>query len=220
MGVYERQEREKTIVAAAENVFFKYGFRNAKMEDVAKQAGMSKGLVYFYFQNKEDLYMAITLKAFEIIINAYQKIVEENAGKTGKEKVLLILKTYLEFSNKHYHYHETIFNYMSMVRAELQSKADSIFQSDIKESLYYQKIRKLHNLPISIVVELIKEGMKDGSIRSSHNPQTIYVTLWALVIGYVKLNITMGEKNETIYHVDSSVWQTYIFEITEKILTE
>jgi len=220
MGIYERQEREKAIIDAAENVFFKYGFRNAKMEDIAKKAGMSKGLVYFYFQNKEDLYMAITLKAFEIIISAYQKILEENVNKTGKEKILLILKMYLDFSNNNYHYYETIFNYMSIVRADLQSQEDSIFQSDIKESLYYQKIKNLHNLPVSLVVGAIKEGMKDGSIKNAHNPQTIYVTLWALVIGYIKLNITMGEKNETVYHVDASAWQKYIFEITEKILNE
>lgn len=220
MGIYERQEREKAIIDAAENVFFKYGFRNAKMEDIAKKAGMSKGLVYFYFQNKEDLYMAITLKAFEIIISAYQKIIEENVNKTGKEKTLLILKMYLDFSNNNYHYYETIFNYMSIVRADMQSQTNGIFQSDIKESIYYQKIKNLHNLPVAIVVGVIKEGMKDGSIKNAHNPQTIYVILWALVIGYIKLNITMGEKNETIYHVDSSAWQKYIFEITEKILNE
>lgn len=218
MGIYERQEREKAIIAAAEEVFFRYGFRNAKMEDVAKKAAMSKGLVYFYFQNKDDLYMAITLKAFEIIIGDYQRILNENSHKTGKEKTLLILKTYLDFSNNHYHYHETIFNYMSMVRSELHLKADGMFQSAIEDSLYYQKIKQIHNLPVSLVVGAIKEGMKDGSIKNTHNAQTIYVTLWAMVIGYVRLNITMGKKNETIYHVDSVDWQKYIFELTEGIL--
>ncbi len=220
MGIYERQEREKTIIAAAENIFFNHGFRNAKMDDVAKQAGMSKGLVYFYFQNKDDLYMAITLKAFEMIIANYQSILENNKHKTGKEKVFLIVKTYLEFSNEHYHYHEAIFNYMATVRAELNLKADSLFQSDINESMYYQKIKQIHNLPVSLVVGAIKDGMKDGSIKNSHNPQMIYVTLWALITGFVKLNITMGNQNETIYHVNVHDWKTYIFELTEKILSE
>lgn len=48
MGVYERQKKEKEILEAAIQLFASKGYHSTKMDEVAKQAKMSKGLIYFY----------------------------------------------------------------------------------------------------------------------------------------------------------------------------
>ena len=58
------KNKEKRILDAAVALFTAQGFAATRMEDVAKKAGISKGLTYFYYKNKEDLYMALTKKAF------------------------------------------------------------------------------------------------------------------------------------------------------------
>ena len=88
MGVYERQIKEKEILEAAQELFSKKGFYLTKMDDVAKRANMSKGLIYFYFKNKEDLYMAITQKAFEEINYLYKKSNLMNNAKKGLDIVI------------------------------------------------------------------------------------------------------------------------------------
>jgi len=221
MGFYERQEKEVVILAAAEHVFAAEGFVNAKMEAVAQKAGISKGSVYFYFQSKEDLYLAITHKAFEIVIQAYRRVLADSGGLPGRSKVLAIMQAYIGFAKQYSLYHEAIFNYMSLVRNVVENSAIGTKQQEsLKQSIYFNRIKQIHNLPVAIVVAEIKEGVRDGSIGNQQNPQTIYVTLWAMLIGFAKLNITMGDQNQTIYHVNSNEWQAYLLELAERILRE
>ena len=51
----EREKRYQTIFKAAEKLFARQGYHKTSMEQVADQAEVSVGTVYFYFKNKEDL---------------------------------------------------------------------------------------------------------------------------------------------------------------------
>ena len=50
---------KKRIVDAAIQVFAEKGFHKAKMTDIAKKLGVSKGTIYQYFKSKEDLFEAV-----------------------------------------------------------------------------------------------------------------------------------------------------------------
>ena len=52
-------ERIPQIIHAAMIVFAEKGFHPATMEDVAKEAGLSKGTIYLYFKNKDDLIFSV-----------------------------------------------------------------------------------------------------------------------------------------------------------------
>jgi AcrR family transcriptional regulator len=54
-----KDERPAEIIAAALDVFAARGFAAARLEDVAAQAGVSKGTLYLYFRNKEELFKAV-----------------------------------------------------------------------------------------------------------------------------------------------------------------
>ena len=54
-----RQATKEKILIAAKNVFFAKGFHSASIDDVAKAALISKGLLYNYFKGKEDLLAAL-----------------------------------------------------------------------------------------------------------------------------------------------------------------
>ena len=54
-------ERKAQILTAARDVFVARGYADARVEDVAKKAGLSKGAVYFYFPSKRHLFMALVL---------------------------------------------------------------------------------------------------------------------------------------------------------------
>ncbi len=67
MGINERKEKEKDIrrndiIEAAEKVFFKKGYSQATMDDVAKEAEFSKRTLYVYFNSKEQLHFEIMIK--------------------------------------------------------------------------------------------------------------------------------------------------------------
>jgi TetR/AcrR family acrAB operon transcriptional repressor len=49
------------IVACARQVFSREGVTNTSLEHVAKEAGVTRGAVYWHFRNKADLFMAVRL---------------------------------------------------------------------------------------------------------------------------------------------------------------
>ena len=54
-----KEDRPDEITAAAFEVFAEKGYAAARVEEVAKRAGVSKGLTYLYFKTKEDLFKAV-----------------------------------------------------------------------------------------------------------------------------------------------------------------
>ncbi len=53
------EERRAQIIESAIKVFARQGFSNARMDDVAAESGLSKGLLYWYFKSKDAIVVAI-----------------------------------------------------------------------------------------------------------------------------------------------------------------
>lgn len=58
-----KADRPEEIVSAALEVFAEKGFAAAKLDDIARRAGVSKGAVYLYFETKEDVFRAVVERA-------------------------------------------------------------------------------------------------------------------------------------------------------------
>ena len=54
-----KEDRPAEITAAAFATFAEKGYANARVEEVARRAGVSKGLLYLYFKTKEELFKAV-----------------------------------------------------------------------------------------------------------------------------------------------------------------
>lgn len=58
-----KEDRPGEIVAAALEVFAEKGFAAARLDDIARRAGVSKGALYLYFETKQDLFRAVVRDA-------------------------------------------------------------------------------------------------------------------------------------------------------------
>ena len=54
-----KEDRPQEITEAALTAFAEKGYAATRVDDVAKRAGVSKGLLYLYFKTKEDLFKAV-----------------------------------------------------------------------------------------------------------------------------------------------------------------
>ena len=54
-----RSERRAQILASAVPVFARHGFRDASLDDIAAEAGITRAIVYRHFDSKEELYRAV-----------------------------------------------------------------------------------------------------------------------------------------------------------------
>ena len=57
--VVDKEERRRSLLVAAKTAFTERGFAATTVEDVARRAGVSKGLLYAYFADKEDLLFSV-----------------------------------------------------------------------------------------------------------------------------------------------------------------
>ena len=73
-------EKRRAILHAAVKVFAEKGYHGCRIADVAKQAGVAYGLVYHYFQNKEELLESVFAEQWTIFITALRAISEGPGG--------------------------------------------------------------------------------------------------------------------------------------------
>lgn len=83
-------ERLNEVVQAAMAVFARAGFQQARMEDVAQEAGLAKGTLYLYFKSKDDLIAAILHRLFSGELRALQELEEVDAP--ARERVLMVTR--------------------------------------------------------------------------------------------------------------------------------
>lgn len=83
-----RQERRQQILEAALSVFSQKGFHAANVSDVAAEAGVSQGTIYWYFKSKDELLTAALLSLFGDIAQGALAAVEKRTTASGKLRAL------------------------------------------------------------------------------------------------------------------------------------
>jgi len=81
-----KEARPEEIVAAALEAFAEHGYAAARLDDVARRAGVTKGTIYLYFKNKEDLFQAVIR---ETVVPILARAEEEVAAYQGTSADLL-----------------------------------------------------------------------------------------------------------------------------------
>ena len=94
------------IIESATKYFSKYGFHKTTMEEVAKHIHKAKGVLYYYFKSKEELFEAVLKQELNSVKTELTKIVSKDTDS------IMILKEYtltrFYFLNKAVNYHETL----------------------------------------------------------------------------------------------------------------
>ena len=89
-----KEDRPQEITAAALHAFAEKGYAATRVDDVAKKAGVSKGLLYLYFKTKEDLFKAVIRSFVVPRIDALRDIID-NADMSSEE---FLRGPFLEFA--------------------------------------------------------------------------------------------------------------------------
>src|SRR5213592_4776503 len=75
-----KNARPEEIISAALEVFADRGFAATKLEDVARRAGVTKGTIYLYFENKEALFKALVRETIVPIIAQGEALAQSFTG--------------------------------------------------------------------------------------------------------------------------------------------
>jgi len=79
--VRRKDARPEEITAAALMLFVERGYANTRLEDVAAQAGVSKGTLYLYFANKQELFKAVVREGLVSPISEVRGMIDQYDGR-------------------------------------------------------------------------------------------------------------------------------------------
>lgn len=159
----DKTDRERLIIDTALKVFSRRGYAGTRMAEIAGEAGMSYGLMYHYFKNKEKLFDAIVEEWWTGFYDALEALGKSRA--TTEEKLAGIV-----------HY----------ILGVYRSKPEqiSIFVTEVSRGFVYHahtKGRDKFNRLFALCREIVQEGQKRGSLRGDIQPHYLtYVFLGAI----------------------------------------
>ena len=90
------EERPKQILAAALEVFGERGLAAARLDDIAKRAGLSKGTIYLYFPNKEELFREVVRQTVVTNIEAGERQFADTT-RTATDALIEAMRGYWQF---------------------------------------------------------------------------------------------------------------------------
>lgn len=71
------EERRKQILRAAAVVFAERGFHRTRVSDIARQAGIAHGLIYHYFESKDDLLQSIFEDNWAVFVKVLEELTQQ-----------------------------------------------------------------------------------------------------------------------------------------------
>lgn len=180
MGIAERKEREKerrrkAIIDAAERVFFSRGMERATMDEVAEAAELSKGTLYLYFKNKNELLHAIVGRGLKILYSRFTAAVEK--AEKGIDKIKALGKAYFEFFKEEPDYYA----------AMLHQDTYEVDPETLKNNPNFAICIELGNKLFALMQEAVRIGIEDGSIRRDIDPVKLSLVLWGHSSGVLHL---------------------------------
>jgi AcrR family transcriptional regulator len=79
-----KEARPQELLAAALDLFVERGYAAARLDDVAARAGVSKGTLYLYFTNKEELFKAVVRENVVPVIGEAEGIIDAYEGPSAQ----------------------------------------------------------------------------------------------------------------------------------------
>jgi len=93
-GVRDKEATRAAILSAAEIEFARYGLPGAHIAAIAASAGVTKALVFHYFQSKDRLFEAVMLKASEPLRAVIHEI-ESSTDSPAEQQLSMLLERFL-----------------------------------------------------------------------------------------------------------------------------
>lgn len=173
-------KRREQVLSVALNLFYKNGYKDTKIADIAKAANMSKGLVYHYFESKADILFAYT----PALNNCLDELL---AMPSAKAAIKEFGRRFLSPPNEHHplRVYLTVF-----VRGELN---DSKYENPV-----YQ------DMGITYFGPLFEKGIKAGEFKQG-NAAEFGDFYWHYLLGYLMDAIQNKERTIPMPNVDAFI---------------
>lgn len=149
--IVNKEEKRRNIALACRELLLEHGIDNLTISQMAKRAGVGKGTIYEYFENKEDI-------VFEIIttfVVEYEKRLEEISRESMPVKEKLFRFFNLLFENETAKKHLILYKEFLAISLMRESEEMLAFSEACREKF------------IIVLTRIIEEGQERGELRDT-----------------------------------------------------
>lgn len=162
----KRSTRE-LLLAAAREEFARRGLEGARVDDIARRAGVNKQLVYHHFGNKDDLYRAVIESVYAEIRSREREL------DLTRLDPLEAMRRLIEFS----------FDYLAANRDFIALLTDE----NIHEARHVKQVadmQAMHSPLIELIGATLRRGQEQGLFREGIVPRQLYISIAGMAFFY------------------------------------
>lgn len=171
-------ERRRQILDAAVRVFARQGFHSTRVADIADEADVAYGLVYHYFDSKENVLDELFRQRWSLLIEAIEQADESSLSPQEK------LGTVAGFIIDSYRYDPEL---MKVIIVEVTRAANSFGQTHLEQI----------NEAYELIAKIVSEGQAGGQFRADVDAyfasMTFYGVIEQLLSGWIFGLIPAGD---------------------------
>ncbi|GAA0726999.1 TetR/AcrR family transcriptional regulator [Clostridium malenominatum] len=173
---------KRSIFESAIKVFSIYGYDGATMDEVAAQAGVAKGTLYYHFKSKEEIFKYIIEEGMNLIKGRIEGAVKEESNSILKLKTLCKVQISLVYEKR---------DFFKVVMSQLWGQ--ELRQLQLRDSIHEY---------IKDIEEYLEEAMKDGFIKSGEKSFMAY-TIFGMLCSTAVYELINSDKNNVDEVVDN-----------------
>ena len=148
-----RMDAREKIIETAMRLFSTQGYSTTSLSQVAKEAQVSKALIFWHFENKESLFRTAVQRTFEpYIIN----VVDDLEGLTEVDQINRLIDEYYEFVSKNIY---SVKFFLGLMLREEKHPDDLVAHLDELQRMYR-----------NLLADIIDNGRQKGTLRASVRP--------------------------------------------------
>ncbi|HSD42292.1 MAG: TetR/AcrR family transcriptional regulator [Bacteroidota bacterium] len=164
------------ILDAALREFARHGLGGARVDRIAARADANKRMLYYYFGDKEALFLAVLERAYEDIRTAEQKLrLLDVAPVEGVRRLVA-------FTWRYYLDHP---EFLTLLNSENLHRARHLKRS--------KNIRATNSPVIATLGEILRRGAAAGTFRAGVDALQLYVSIAGLAYFFLSNNYTLSQ---------------------------
>ena len=155
-------DKRERILDAAERVFARRGFYNARVADIARDAGVADGTIYLYFKSKDDLLISLFEERMERLNELLREAID--TGRDSGDRIQRFLSSYAALAQENPNVAEVL---------TIELRQSSKFMKEYANPRFGDFLRMLAGI--------VEEGQRAGELDDNVAPQTAARALFGAI---------------------------------------
>jgi len=190
----DTEHSKRRILDSAANAFMSQGFGATTIDDIADSVGATKGLIYYHFRSKFDIFLAVYELGMDQVSGQVSPLASTNSSGHSRLTVMSVAHLVNLMSNVAYHH---------VVHQGVREQGASALKPRQREKLL--ALNEMRTEYEAMFLRVVEAGIRDGSIRSVSPSLAARTLLSSLNATDQWFRLRAGQSEDELHELASAV---------------